>query len=131
MVASDFFYWSSHYQENTPLHLAMVQMAAKDNILKCHLCAAFLLAAQDMVKIHFLLMAKQQNLATMITHNENRCILRPISRQQGKCHINAWIDIRKSHETKRYFLARLLIYYMMSVMQLQDGLLSCCNIQLP
>ena len=75
-------------------------MATKDGILEGYLCAAFLLAAQDMVEIRFLFMTQQQDLTAVIAHDEDCRILWPFSKQQGKSHIDTRVNVGKSHETK-------------------------------
>ena len=90
-----------------------------------------MLTAQNIIEVRFLFMAKQQNLTAVITHEEHRCIIRPVSRQQGKCHIDTGIDIGKSHEAKGHFLARFLINDMVITMKLLDSLFHSLNIRLP
>ena len=128
MIAADFLHWSSHHQKNTTLLTMAIQMATKNGILEGYLSPAFLLAAQDMVEIRFLFMAQQQDLATVIAHDENCRIVWPFSRQQCESHIDAWIDVSKSHKAERNLFSRLLIKDMVISMQLQDGLLHCRNI---
>ena len=57
---------------DTPLLLTPIQMSTKNVILKNDSLSLLLLAAQNIIEIRFLLMAEQQNLTAVITHEETK-----------------------------------------------------------